>query len=191
MVRSLYLFGPNLKYVGGWEGKPLPDICAEKSGGASAHWAKNPEECERIIEMAVYAVAIVVQYAVVTLAFYYLVRWTFTPRAAPNVVLNVGNSPAAAPAPKMPNPVAVAAGVRGAAKRASNAQKIAVYETWMRTCAHWAVTTPEKSLGEFFKLNPLPVLLNAASGQTGGAGSMPVQALVADASRGRRGSVNS
>jgi hypothetical protein len=57
--------------------------------------------------------------------------------------------------------VAVAAGVKGAAKRASNSEKIAVYEAWMRTCAPWAQTTPDKTLGEFFLLNPVPLLLAA------------------------------
>ena len=188
VVRTLYLHSPNLKYVGGWEGKPLADICAEKSGGASAHWAKNIDECGRIIDAAVYGVSILAQYALLMLAFYYLVRWTFTPRAVPAVVLHMGNSPAAAPpapspalplpapATRVPNPARVAAGQQAAVTRLTNAKKIALYESWINTCATWAMTSPDKTLGEFFKLNPVPLLLADSSASQVSAGALTDQA---------------
>lgn len=48
-LSRLYLFGPNLKGFGFWEGKEAQDICAELTGVSSNFWSNNISKCyERI-----------------------------------------------------------------------------------------------------------------------------------------------
>ena len=45
-LRELYRYGPS---VVGWEGEPLPRICAQVTyTGDEGFWSRNIEECERI-----------------------------------------------------------------------------------------------------------------------------------------------
>jgi hypothetical protein len=51
----VYLYGPSFKLgfgqtFGFWNGVPVHDICAQKTGASSDHWLNNIEECQQLIK---------------------------------------------------------------------------------------------------------------------------------------------
>ncbi len=74
-LKELYRYGPN---VIGWEGSPLPSICAQITHmGDENFWSKNIDECEKIYsnkEMAMLHVRRPILYLIIALAMFFAIQ---------------------------------------------------------------------------------------------------------------------
>ena len=168
-VRTLYLHSPNFHYFGGWEGKTLEDICAQKTGGKSDHWLRNMDECHDIITKAVHGATVLVHSVIMATLILVFLRWILTPKAVPQVV-NHFTAPASAPAPvavvpaprsraNTPDPVKSAKAKSAYIIGQERKQKVIVYEHYLQMLFHMATSEPETPLGTFLRRAPLPALL--------------------------------
>jgi hypothetical protein len=167
-VRTLYLHSPNFHYFGGWEGKTLEDICAQKTGGKSDHWLRNMDECHDIITKAVHGATVLVHSVIMATLILVFLRWILTPKAVPQVVNHfTAPTPAPTPAPivpvraraNTPDPVKSAKAKSAYIVGQERKQKIVVYEHYLQMLFAMAMAEPETPLGVFLRRAPLPTLL--------------------------------
>jgi hypothetical protein len=168
IVRSMVLQSPTFTIlpgfkVGGWEGKDDTDICAALGGDSASFWEKHPAECFNKIEKHVTGYAILFWWPIWLYVLYTLynkiLHWVFTPKTT-STTLPSPHKHEGPPGRKRTAEQNAAAALKGAKTKADNEEKKKYYDLmlpFIRTLMIWGQEDPNRTIGDFLRLTPLPI----------------------------------
>jgi hypothetical protein len=76
-LARLYVYGPTVAGIGGWQGKTPENICSHLSPSPQDFWLRNMDECHRLITQQFYSWVVLLEVILYFMILYKFSKWTF------------------------------------------------------------------------------------------------------------------
>lgn len=74
-LAKLYIYGPSMGAIGGWQGQTPQGICSHLTPSSEEFWLRNPEECSHLITRQFYSWIVLFEVVLYFLIIFKVILW--------------------------------------------------------------------------------------------------------------------